>query len=200
MPHTRSASSQASEGERCSRANEVRGPKVAQPTGTPASYASTPWMRPSRIPARNLSRRGSPLSASKRSPFSRRQNMHQHPAHAPRGPNSLSTSFQAAGVRTAVVSAIGAERCHGRACGFQVPAPAQRVVERRRRMVQWWRPPSVAGTPMTALLASLLLAAAPPLVQLETYTCLLYTSDAADERSSVDLGGRRITKKKKIKD
>ena len=29
------------------------------------------------------------------------------------------------------------------------------------------------------------------------YNCLLYTSDAADERSSVDLGGRRIIKKKK---
>ena len=29
--------------------------------------------------------------------------------------------------------------------------------------------------------------------------CLLYTSDAADERSSVDLGGRRIIKKKKTK-
>ena len=29
--------------------------------------------------------------------------------------------------------------------------------------------------------------------------CLLYTSDAADERSSVDLGGRRILKKKKTK-
>ena len=29
--------------------------------------------------------------------------------------------------------------------------------------------------------------------------CLLYTSDAADERSSVDLGGRRIIKKKKQK-
>src|SRR5678815_6099850 len=29
------------------------------------------------------------------------------------------------------------------------------------------------------------------------YVCLLYTSDAADERSSVDLGGRRIIKKKK---
>ena len=29
-------------------------------------------------------------------------------------------------------------------------------------------------------------------------TCLLYTSDAADERSSVDLGGRRIIQKKKI--
>ena len=29
------------------------------------------------------------------------------------------------------------------------------------------------------------------------HCCLLYTSDAADERSSVDLGGRRIIKKKK---
>ena len=28
-------------------------------------------------------------------------------------------------------------------------------------------------------------------------SCLLYTSDAADERSSVDLGGRRIINKKK---
>mgnify|MGYP003378143573 CR=1 FL=1 len=28
------------------------------------------------------------------------------------------------------------------------------------------------------------------------YFCLLYTSDAADERSSVDLGGRRLIKKK----
>ena len=32
---------------------------------------------------------------------------------------------------------------------------------------------------------------------LELHDCLLYTSDAADERSSVDLGGRRIIKKKK---
>mgnify|MGYP003381651552 CR=1 FL=1 len=31
----------------------------------------------------------------------------------------------------------------------------------------------------------------------EMQGCLLYTSDAADERSSVDLGGRRIIKKKK---
>ena len=29
-----------------------------------------------------------------------------------------------------------------------------------------------------------------------SYSCLLYTSDAADERSSVDLGGRGIIKKK----
>ena len=33
--------------------------------------------------------------------------------------------------------------------------------------------------------------------QIYTKACLLYTSDAADERSSVDLGGRRIIKKKK---
>ena len=32
------------------------------------------------------------------------------------------------------------------------------------------------------------------------YACLLYTSDAADERSSVDLGGRRIIKKKKLEE
>mgnify|MGYP003381507485 CR=1 FL=1 len=50
----------------------------------------------------------------------------------------------------------------------------------------------------------LLLAALPPQVMvalvalalLGALTCLLYTSDAADERSSVDLGGRRIIKKK----
>src|SRR5674536_406044 len=31
------------------------------------------------------------------------------------------------------------------------------------------------------------------------FSCLLYTSDAADEEDSVDLGGRRIIKKKKKK-
>ena len=38
-----------------------------------------------------------------------------------------------------------------------------------------------------------------PLAQQELHPCLLYTSDAADERSSVDLGGRRYITKKKIK-
>ena len=33
-------------------------------------------------------------------------------------------------------------------------------------------------------------------IQMWVLPCLLYTSDAADERSSVDLGGRRIIKKK----
>ena len=41
-------------------------------------------------------------------------------------------------------------------------------------------------------------AGAPPGGQRD-HACLLYTSDAADERSSVDLGGRRILKKTKNK-
>ena len=36
----------------------------------------------------------------------------------------------------------------------------------------------------------------PPIYAVLDSDCLLYTSDAADERSSVDLGGRRIIKKK----
>ena len=38
----------------------------------------------------------------------------------------------------------------------------------------------------------------PELFKTQLRACLLYTSDAADERSSVDLGGRRIIKKKKL--
>ena len=38
-----------------------------------------------------------------------------------------------------------------------------------------------------------------PMLSILLKTCLLYTSDAADERSSVDLGGRRIIKKQKKK-
>ena len=34
-------------------------------------------------------------------------------------------------------------------------------------------------------------------LKLHSIGCLLYTSDAADEEDSVDLGGRRIIKKKK---
>src|SRR5664280_1762748 len=36
-----------------------------------------------------------------------------------------------------------------------------------------------------------------PLHPTQLYSCLLYTSDAADEEDSVDLGGLRIIKKKK---
>src|SRR5678815_4059437 len=35
-----------------------------------------------------------------------------------------------------------------------------------------------------------------PFNGVKAHICLLYTSDAADERSSVDLGGRRIIKQK----
>ena len=49
--------------------------------------------------------------------------------------------------------------------------------------------PRIATEPFVAL--GLGLVAGEQLV-----ACLLYTSDAADERSSVDLGGRRIIKKK----
>ena len=38
----------------------------------------------------------------------------------------------------------------------------------------------------------------PEITDSKYYSCLLYTSDAADERSSVDLGGRRIIKKKNM--
>ena len=37
----------------------------------------------------------------------------------------------------------------------------------------------------------------PVMTSAKSSRCLLYTSDAADERSSVDLGGRRIIKKNK---
>ena len=37
-----------------------------------------------------------------------------------------------------------------------------------------------------------------PMIYSYPCTCLLYTSDAADEQLSVDLGGRRIIKKKKF--
>ena len=41
--------------------------------------------------------------------------------------------------------------------------------------------------------------APPSTLEYHSGRCLLYTSDAADERSSVDLGGRRIIKKTKKK-
>ena len=50
------------------------------------------------------------------------------------------------------------------------------------------------GAAADELLQDVVLRGAPQLLQV--VACLLYTSDAADERSSVDLGGRRIIKKK----
>ena len=48
----------------------------------------------------------------------------------------------------------------------------------------------------TAQVAEAIETGAAELGFVEGAVCLLYTSDAADERSSVDLGGRRIIKKK----
>src|SRR5678809_1435358 len=72
-----------------------------------------------------------------------------------------------------------------RAAGFAAeknpnPAPAPRRATACRRLIDWERESSVV------MFHSLDREAA------AVYTCLLYTSDAADERSSVDLGGRRI--------
>ena len=56
--------------------------------------------------------------------------------------------------------------------------------------------PTGGGTPLAdGLYKSLEIALKAKKINLQS--CLLYTSDAADERSSVDLGGRRIIKKKK---
>ena len=54
--------------------------------------------------------------------------------------------------------------------------------------------PTRAGFTFAGTLLVMLLAAINYQLNLG-YACLLYTSDAADERSSVDLGGRRIIKK-----
>ena len=57
---------------------------------------------------------------------------------------------------------------------------------------------TIGGTLHKLELPFFVLATQNPIEQEGTYPCLLYTSDAADERSSVDLGGRRIIKKKTI--
>ena len=58
-----------------------------------------------------------------------------------------------------------------------------------------------SGVPFMFLGASWAIPPGPPKGgrRLPDNCCLLYTSDAADERSSVDLGGRRIIKKKKTR-
>ena len=55
-----------------------------------------------------------------------------------------------------------------------------------------------AGVPLDAAIAMSgeLAKGLQPIAHKLVMFCLLYTSDAADERSSVDLGGRRIIKKK----
>ena len=69
---------------------------------------------------------------------------------------------------------VGSEMCIRDSDGTTSVAPSSRWPQRGQN-----RPPTKAGAPQRAQLS----------------LCLLYTSDAADERSSVDLGGRRIINK-----
>ena len=55
------------------------------------------------------------------------------------------------------------------------------------------------GVPLSKAASPIMLGATIAQLREEGILCLLYTSDAADERSSVDLGGRRIIKKKTIR-
>ena len=63
----------------------------------------------------------------------------------------------------------------------------------------WLRWPGTAASTRTVF-AIPCSVTTPWLARVSMWTCLLYTSDAADERSSVDLGGRRIIKKKNTTD
>src|SRR5678816_2832903 len=70
-------------------------------------------------------------------------------------------------------------------CGSPIPPPAA-------------LPPANSGPVIYLIVPCFAKQGGSPVVEPETYLfyiCLLYTSDAADERSSVDLGGRRIIKK-----
>ena len=65
--------------------------------------------------------------------------------------------------------------------------------------IQWTPKLYLHNTPhcITAYLGALMGATYVHEAMAHPKACLLYTSDAADERPSVDLGGRRIIKKKK---
>src|SRR5678815_2966275 len=79
---------------------------------------------------------------------------------------------------------------------YVFPVRSSRTVSVSPRSVARGSP--TGGAPVSmAMVAALLLIEVdrggyPPVADDELAACLLYTSDAADERSSVDLGGRRI--------
>ena len=68
---------------------------------------------------------------------------------------------------------------------------SEMCIRDRYKQVEW------ADTSSAVLDTADILLTVQPLTLAQIGACLLYTSDAADERSSVDLGGRRIIKKKK---
>src|SRR5674536_394697 len=67
----------------------------------------------------------------------------------------------------------------------------------KRQPRRWPRPPAADSAGRSRCSPRSAPANSPSAGATTTWTCLLYTSDAADEEDSVDLGGRRIIKKKK---
>src|SRR5450756_3144994 len=78
----------------------------------------------------------------------------------------------------------------------RVPVPSHgKVVLRRLQVLPHGDHPAVCLSQITQQFLHL----ASVLPEPDHHTCLLYTSDAADDLLCVDLGGRRIIKKKKKK-
>src|SRR5665648_846728 len=97
-------------------------------------------------------------------------------------------------------SGAGPRDEHGAPGGPDLPNAAHRGGKPGRRRPPLWLL-IVIGLVVVGAMVALALALAnrpePQAEGLNPETCLLYTSDAADEEDSVDLGGRRIIKKKK---
>ena len=74
--------------------------------------------------------------------------------------------------------------------GFETVKPMKLMT----KIIQIWCPPN--GTVLDLFAGSGTTGHVVLKLNHDQGACLLYTSDAADERSSVDLGGRRIIKKK----
>ena len=109
------------------------------------------------------------------------------PALPVTGPVSGPATGPVTGPVTGLMStaAIGLNRPHHDGSALYVSTETPRLGE---VVSLWLRVPAGATAPGEAPFDA---------AYVRVLRCLLYTSDAADERSRVDLGGRRIIKKKK---
>src|SRR5664279_4366876 len=87
------------------------------------------------------------------------------------------------------------QRSFRQSTGNERPRGANRVPGNRLRLVRWECAAAPRGTQARTAIARKWFAGDKNRYTFPN-TCLLYTSDAADEEDSVDLGGRRIIKKK----
>ena len=83
-----------------------RGSIATQPTGAPRAYARSPGTFPAFTYRSCLRRFPSPFPAV-HSGFESRHHVHQQPAHAPRGPKSVTRSGQPSGVSGTIRSRRG---------------------------------------------------------------------------------------------